>query len=167
MRKYEVTINEKNYSVLVKSFSADDAELEINGKAYSVKMDGPIKTITSGGQMIGSVAPPQQQSYQAPASPTPAPQPPASQSAVNRTAPPAPAPATSGSGEAVTAPIPGSILEILVGVGDTVEIGQTLVKMEAMKMENEINATASGKISAIHVSIGDAVNQGQKLVEIG
>ena len=138
MRKYEVTINEKDYSVLVKKFSPDDAELEINGKTYSIKMDGPIKTISSNGQMFGSVS-----------------------------APPPQAASTAGSGDAVTAPIPGSVLEILVKEGDKVEAGQTVVKMEAMKMENEINAPVAGTISSILVSVGDAVNQGQKLVEIG
>ncbi|MBT4091015.1 MAG: biotin/lipoyl-binding protein, partial [Deltaproteobacteria bacterium] len=65
------------------------------------------------------------------------------------------------------APIPGSILEVLVKEGDQVEAGQTVVKMEAMKMENDINATSSGTIKSIQVSVGDAVSQGQALVEIG
>ena len=162
MRKYEVTINQKDYSVLVKKFTSDDAELEINGKEYSVKMDGPIKTISSSGQAVGSVAASPQQ--MAPVSPPPQVQ----QTAM---APSAPAPSTSApasaSGDAVTAPIPGSVLEILVSVGDKVDMGQTVIKMEAMKMENEINAPVAGTVSAILVNVGDAVNQGQQLVEIG
>ncbi len=161
MRKYEVTINNKDYSVLVKNFSSDDAELEINGKAYSVKMDGPIKTISSNGQAFGTVAAPVQ------AMPSPQVQQTTMAPAATSAAPTPAAAPSAGSGDAVTAPIPGSVLEILVNVGDTVDVGQTVVKMEAMKMENEINAPVAGTVNVIHVAVGDAVNQGQKLVEIG
>ena len=46
MRKYEVSINNKNYSVVVKKYTQTDAELEINGKPYSVKLDAPITAST-------------------------------------------------------------------------------------------------------------------------
>ncbi len=157
MQKYEVTINQKDYSVLVKKFTKEDAELEINGKTYSVKLDGPIQTISSGGQQVVAPAAVAPLPIQAPAP-----------VAVNTQQPSAPQPvAATGGGDAVTAPIPGSVLEILVKVGDSVEAGQTVIKMEAMKMENDINATSSGTIKSIQVSVGDAVSQGQALVEIG
>jgi len=150
MQKYEVTINQKDYSVLVKSFTKEDAELEINGKTYAVKLDGPIQAISSAGQQVAAPRP-----MQAPVAVN-TPQPSAPQAAV-----------ATGGGDAVTAPIPGSILEILVKEGDSVEAGQTVIKMEAMKMENDINATSSGTIKSIQVNVGDAVSQGQALVEIG
>ncbi|MFH2129971.1 MAG: biotin/lipoyl-containing protein [bacterium] len=156
MQKYEITINQKAYSVLVKKFTSENAELEINGKPYAVKLDGPIKTIAGSGQAGASAVPviSSPQVAQTPVSSMP-PQ------------PTTPQPTAVAGGDSVTAPIPGSILEILVKVGDSVETGQTVVKMEAMKMENDINATTSGTVKAIHVSIGDAVSQGQALVDIG
>ena len=155
MQKYEVTINQKDYSVLVKKFTKEDAELEINGKIYAVKLDGPIQTISSGGQQIAAPVAVAPVPVQAPA-------------AVNTPQPSAPQPAAAvGGGDAVIAPIPGSILEVLVKVGDSVEAGQTVIKMEAMNMENDINATSSGTVKSIQVSVGDAVSQGQALVEIG
>ncbi len=155
MQKYEVTINQKDYSVLVKKFTKEDAELEINGKIYSVKLDGPIQTISSGGQQVAAPAAVAAPPVQAPV-------------AVYSPQPSAPQPAAAtGSGDAITAPIPGSILEVLVKVGDLVEAGQTVIKMEAMKMENDINTTSAGTIKSIQVSVGDAVSQGQALVEIG
>jgi len=157
MRKYEVRINDKDYSVLVKKFTSDDAELEINGKDYAIKMDGPIKTIPSSGQLLGAVGAPVQQAAPAYAAAPP----------VASTPRPSAAAPAAASGDAITAPIPGSVLEILVKVGDAVEAGQTVVKMEAMKMENEINAPVAGTVSAILVNVGDAVNQGQALVEVG
>lgn len=161
MRKYEVTINQKDYSVLVKSFSADDAELEINGKTYNIKMDGPIRSISSFGQPVNTAAAPV---YQA----APVMSPPPVQTNVPAPSAPASSPApTSGAGQAVTAPIPGSVLAILVKVGDKVDVGQTVITMEAMKMENEINAHVAGTVDSILVKVGDAVNQGQRLVEIG
>ncbi|MBU2647099.1 acetyl-CoA carboxylase biotin carboxyl carrier protein subunit [bacterium] len=156
MQKYEITINQKAYSVLVKKFTSENAELEINGKPYAVKLDGPIKTIAGSGQPAVSAVP-------AVSSPQVAQTPVSSISPQ----PTAPQPAAVAGGDSVTAPIPGSILEILVKVGDSVETGQTVVKMEAMKMENDINAATSGTVKAIHVSIGDAVSQGQALVDIG
>ena len=63
------------------------------------------------------------------------------------------APSTGKSG--VKSPLPGVILDIKVNVGDTVKRGQTIIILEAMKMENNINADKDGKITAINVSKGD------------
>lgn len=69
--------------------------------------------------------------------------------------------------EAMTAPMPGTILRILVGPGETVAENQPLMILEAMKMENEVVANRSGVISAIHVTQGQMVNPGDALVTIG
>lgn len=66
----------------------------------------------------------------------------------------------------VHAPMPGLVLQVLVEPGQVVEVGQGLVVLEAMKMENELRAPLSGKISAIHVSPGDAVGKNTMLVEL-
>lgn len=123
----------------------------VNGKAYDVA----VEEITGAAPAPVAAAP-------APvaAAPAPAPAPAAA---------PAPAPAAApvaGAGEKVQAPMPGTILDIKVAVGDTVSRGQTVVILEAMKMENDIVASCDGKITSILVSKGDTVNSDDVLVTI-
>lgn len=65
----------------------------------------------------------------------------------------------------VTAPMPGLVLEVEVEAGDEVEVGQGLVIVEAMKMENELRAEVDGTVRAVHVASGDAVGKNELLVE--
>ena len=67
----------------------------------------------------------------------------------------------------LSAPMPGTILEILVKQGQRVREGQALVVMEAMKMEHRIQAPLAGEITKLHYSVGDRVEMGATLVEIG
>ncbi|HEC75115.1 MAG TPA: biotin/lipoyl-binding protein, partial [Methylophaga aminisulfidivorans] len=66
----------------------------------------------------------------------------------------------------VTAPLPGNVVEVLVTEGDEVEAGQSLLVMEAMKMETELLANISGTVKALHVKKGDRVTPGETLIEI-
>lgn len=66
----------------------------------------------------------------------------------------------------VVAPMPGLIVRVNVAVGDEVQAGEGLVVMEAMKMENELRATAAGKVKAINAAPGTAVEKGKVLVEL-
>ena len=66
----------------------------------------------------------------------------------------------------VTAPMPGKILSLKVNVGDSVNSGDLVLLLEAMKMENEVFATASGKVTEIRVKSGDSVNTGDVLMVI-
>ena len=66
----------------------------------------------------------------------------------------------------VTAIMPGAILKVLVAEGDPVEAGDVVVILEAMKMENEIQAHRAGRVKTVHVGPGDSVENGQALVEI-
>lgn len=121
----------------------------VNGKAYDVA----VEEITGAAPAPVAAAP-------APvaAAPAPAPAPAA-----------APTPAATpvaGAGEKVQAPMPGTILDIKVAVGDTVSRGQTVVILEAIKMENDIVASCDGKITSILVSKGDTVNSDDVLVTI-
>mgnify|MGYP004470285883 FL=1 len=121
----------------------------VNGKAYDVA----VEEITGAAPAPVAAAP-------APVAAAPAPAPaPAAASA------PAAAP-VAGAGEKVQAPMPGTILDIKVAVGDTVSRGQTVVILEAMKMENDIVASCDGKITSILVSKGDTVNSDDVLVTI-
>ena len=72
----------------------------------------------------------------------------------------------SGDDGGMTAPMPGKVLEILCEVGDQVEVGQTLIVMEAMKMEHRIAANESGTITAINHGVGEQVDAGAILIDI-
>lgn len=144
MRIYELTVSDKAYNVKVKSFSSHQAELEVNGKL--IKVD--VKAI--GDDLVGKpVTRPIALSAGSPA----------------RTAP------VSSSkmpvAGAITAPIPGAILEIFVKEGQEVKAGQPVLKMEAMKMENVIQSHLDGTILSISVHPKDAVSQGQELMTVG
>lgn len=88
---------------------------------------------------------------------------PAAAAAVETKAAPAPAPAGA---KTVTAPLPGTITKVTVKVGDAVNAGDTVLVMEAMKMENDITAEAGGTVKAILVEAGNQVQSGQALVEL-
>ena len=66
----------------------------------------------------------------------------------------------------IIAPMPGLIVRVNVSVGDRVEAGQGIVVMEAMKMENELRATAPGTVQTIEVAAGTAVEKGTLLVSL-
>lgn len=68
--------------------------------------------------------------------------------------------------DAMTAPMPGKILKVLVSIGDKVAENQPLMILEAMKMENEVVAAAAGTVSSIHVVAGGTVNAGDALITI-
>ena len=72
----------------------------------------------------------------------------------------------STSGKNITSPLPGVIIEINVKVGDKVSEGQELAILEAMKMENSIEATCNGVVSKIHVSKGDSILEGVAIITI-
>ena len=77
---------------------------------------------------------------------------------------PAAAPAGAAGAVSVTAPMPGNILDVKVKAGDSVKAGDTLLILEAMKMENEISAPQDGTIASVNVRKGDVVNSGDLLI---
>ncbi|MCC8199165.1 MAG: acetyl-CoA carboxylase biotin carboxyl carrier protein subunit [Tannerellaceae bacterium] len=141
MKEYKYTINGNNYVVTVNKVEDTIAEVEVNGTPYKVHMDKPAK------KQVVTVKRP----AQAPTTATGAP-------VVNR-------PASAAGG--VKSPLPGVILDVKCKVGDTVKRGQTVVILEAMKMENSINADRDGKIVEVKVNKGDSVLEGADLVIIG
>jgi glutaconyl-CoA decarboxylase len=78
----------------------------------------------------------------------------------------APAPVVAGDGTPVVAPMPGNVLKVLVKPGEAVAEGQTLVILEAMKMENEICAPKSGTVAQVLTSKGSTVNTGDAMISI-
>ena len=117
--------------------------ITVNGKAYDVA----VEEVSGGGAAAAPVA----------AAPAAAPAPAA--------AAPAPAPVAAG-GTSVNSPMPGTILDVKVNVGDTVSEGQVLMVLEAMKMENDIVAPKAGNVASINVKKGDTVNSNDLLASI-
>lgn len=145
MKEYKLKINGAEYNVAINSVEGSVAKVDVNGTSYEVEMDQPVKK---------SPAKPVIQRVAAPAA---APAAPAAAAAA----------AAPAGGTTVTSPLPGVILDILCKEGDMVKRGQTLLTLEAMKMENSIESTCDGKVVAIKVSKGDSVLEGAQLVVIG
>lgn len=127
--------------------------ITVNGKAYEVEVEE-----------VGGVASPVQRTAPRAAAPA-ASAAPAPAAAPKAAAAPI-APVAEG-GEKVVSPMPGTIFDIKVAVGDTVSQGDVLLILEAMKMENEIMAPTGGKVLSINTNKGASVNSGDVLVVIG
>lgn len=84
----------------------------------------------------------------------------------NRNQSPAPAPAAAPKDGIILAPIPGVILDLLVSPGDMVQAEQTVLILEAMKMESEIHSLYSGRVKKVMVSRGQSVQEGDPLIEL-
>ena len=79
----------------------------------------------------------------------------------------APAPAAAGAGSPIKAPLPGTIIELKVNVGDTVKQGDVVLVLEAMKMQNNIESEYNGTVTSITVKQGETVMEGAVLLTIG
>lgn len=150
MKEYKFKINGNDYAVAINSIEGNIADVTVNGASYKVEMENAPATAPAAPQAPVQTAPV--------AAPAPAAAPAAA---------PAPAPAASGAGKKVTSPLPGVIIEVSVKVGDQVKEGQQVAVLEAMKMENTIEATVSGTVTAVNVNKGDSVLEGAPIVTIG
>jgi biotin carboxyl carrier protein len=145
MKEYKYKINGNLYNVVIGDIEDNIAHVEVNGTHYTVEMEKKPKAAPAPKPVARPVAKPA-------AAPAPAASAPASK------------PAAGKSG--VKSPLPGVILDIKVKEGDEVKKGQTIIILEAMKMENSINADRDGKIASIKVSKGESVLEGTDLVII-
>jgi len=151
MKQYNIKINGNAYNVQIDSIDANGvAQVTVNGKAQTVQIEGaaiPAAALAS----VPVAAP-----VQAPAA--------AAAPAAAPVSAPAAAPAAGGSD--VCSPLPGVIIGISAKVGDKVAVGDTIATLEAMKMENAIEAEKAGTITAIYVTKGDSVLEGAKIATI-
>ena len=140
MRTYKFKINGNEYNVEINSVEGNIADVTVNGASYKVEMDTPVAPAPAA----------------APATPTTSAPAPA----------PAPAAAPAGAGKVITSPLPGVIIEVSVKEGQAVKAGQKVAVIEAMKMENEIQASCDGTVTAVLVNKGDSVLEGAEIVKI-
>ena len=159
MKEYKYKINGNEYSVAIIDLEGDKAAVEVNGVSYQVDILTEGYTAPAPRPAAKPAAP--APAPAAPAAPAPAPQP------IAPAAPAAEPAAPAGKGTAVQSPLPGVILDLKVAVGDQVKAGQTVAILEAMKMENNINAECDGVITAIKVAKGDNILEGSDIVIIG
>ena len=144
MKEYKIKINGNNYNVTIDEVEGNAAKVEVNGTPYNVEFERPIskpKTIS----VVNK----------------PAAAPSAGAAPASRPA----APAATGNGATVNSPLPGVVLEIKVKDGDQVTKGQCILVLEAMKMENSIEAPCAGTVT-LKVAKGDSVLEGAPLAVI-
>ena len=142
MKKFSFTINGNSYEVEILGFEENTAKVEVNGTLFDVEVQRELKMTKT---------------------PT-----------LVRAEPPKPSPkesripksASQTSNMAIKAPLPGTIISVLVKTGEKVAMGQKLLTMEAMKMENNVLSEKDGTIRAVNVKPGQTVAQNEVLVEI-
>ncbi|MBF1386753.1 MULTISPECIES: biotin/lipoyl-containing protein [Prevotella] len=141
MKEFKYTIDGKEYKVVINSVNNDNiADITVNGEEYKVQMVAsaePEKKKVELGKPV----------------------------AENQTEGEA-TPANFNASNAIKAPLPGTITSIEVTVGQDVKAGDTVVVLEAMKMQNSIEAEKDGKVKAIVVKMGQAVLEDEPLVVI-
>uniref|UniRef100_UPI004027C59D biotin/lipoyl-containing protein n=1 Tax=Segatella hominis TaxID=2518605 RepID=UPI004027C59D len=157
MAKYQYTVKGVDYEVEIQDIEGNIANVTVNGIPFEVEMKQPVKAgkqkvkLSEERRAEGS----EERRVKSEESNS------SSASAASTSSAP-----TAAAGKPVVAPLPGTINEIKVKVGDKVNAGDTVVILEAMKMQNHIEAETSGTITSINVNKGDAVMEGDTLVTI-
>ncbi|HHE54532.1 MAG TPA: biotin/lipoyl-binding protein [Caldithrix abyssi] len=152
MKEKEITleINGKDYRVKIHRFSADEAEISVDDTLYRVG----LKDL--GIEEVAQVKPqPAPRGPQATAPKT---------SLTSRPDPTLHRPKEISDGTFIKAPLPGLVLKVLVNKGDIIKAGQTMMIIEAMKMENEVTSRTDGQVLDVRFKEGDSVNQGDTLI---
>ena len=160
MKKYQYKVQGVDYEVEIAEVEGKIARVNVNGIPFEIEMQKPINAakhpaLAATRQRVEPVA-------EAPAAPA-APATPAA-------AAPQPAAASQqpvAGGTAVKAPLPGTIIDIKVSIGQQVNVGDTVIVLEAMKMQNNIEAESAGTVKVINVTKGDSVMEGAVLLTIG
>lgn len=148
MSSYQYKMNGVEYEVEIQDIENNIARVSVNGKRFEIELPETMKAHdTVKKETKTNVAKKPEVSTKPVAKPEPGKK-------------------TESKGMKVTAPLPGTITEVKVTVGQKVKEGDTVVILEAMKMQNNIEAEISGTITEIHVSQGDTVMEGKPLVTI-
>jgi biotin carboxyl carrier protein len=141
MKKFNLKINDHSYSVDILSMDSNAATVDVNGILYEVEVEKelkPSKAILPRKDFVPS----------------------------SNTLPRVKTYAADNSTGIIRSPLPGKVIDIAVNVGDRVTTGQTVICIEAMKMENNIRADKDGIIKTVSVQAGAIVIEGELLIEI-
>jgi len=150
MNKYQYKVQGVDYDVEIEEVEGNIAKVSVNGIPFEVELKQPIKAAPKPHKPVQT--PVQKAEEAAPVAQNPTPR---------------KAAAPAGSGNAVKAPLPGTISEVKVKVGDAVKTGQVVVVLEAMKMQNDIESDYDGTVTSIEVNKGDTVMEGSVMLTIG
>ena len=151
MNKYQYKVQGVDYEVEIEEVEGNIAKVNVNGISFEVELQKPINAAKHPTMTRPKVEAPK------PAAPTPAP----------AAAAPAQPAAPVGVGSPVKAPLPGTVTEIKVQVGQQVNVGDVVLVLEAMKMQNNIEAEYAGTVTSITVKQGETVMEGSVLLTIG
>jgi glutaconyl-CoA/methylmalonyl-CoA decarboxylase subunit gamma len=142
MKKFKFTIGGDDFDVELVAREANILKIEVNGTEYEVELQKEVVVSKTPILVRAEVPPPTKK-----------------ETRITRTI-------TKTTNVAVKSPLPGTIVSVLVNDGDTVKLGQKLLTMEAMKMENNVIAEKDGIVRSIKVKPGDSVLQNDVLLEI-
>ena len=152
MNKYQYKVQGVDYEVEIEEVEGNIAKVNVNGIPFEVELQKPINAAKHPTMTRPKVEAPKA------AAPTPPPAAPAA---------PAQSGAPVGAGSPIKAPLPGTITEVKVQVGQQVNVGDVVLVLEAMKMQNNIEAEYAGTVTSITVKQGDTVMEGSVLMTIG
>ncbi len=151
MKTYKYKVEGVEYAVNIEEVEGNVAKVTVNDVPFEVELTERIRPTGSAPKKPVVIATPEPKPAAAPA-----PQPAAPASA-----------GAPGAGKKVIAPLPGTITSVEVAVGQTVKTGDTVIVLEAMKMQNNIEAECDGTVTSVCVNKGDSVMEGAVLVTIG
>ena len=154
MNKYQYKVQGIDYEVEIVEVEGNIAKVNVNGIPFEIELQKPINAAKHPSMNTPKVEVPKPAT---PSQPTAAPQP-ASQPAQ---------PTTAGAGMPIKSPLPGTVTDIKVSVGQEIHAGDVVLVLEAMKMQNNIEAEHEGKVTAIYVNQGDTIMEGTVLMTIG
>ena len=161
MKTYKYKVQGVDYEVEIAEVEGRIAKVNVNGIPFEIEMQKPINAAKhpelAATRRYNNVAAVPVEPAEPVAQPAPKAKPAAQPAAASG----------SGSGAALRAPLPGTITNIKVKVGDTVAVGDVVIVLEAMKMQNNIEAEQAGTVTAINVNPGDSVMEGSILLTIG
>lgn len=146
MAKYQYTVEGTDYDVEILEIEDNIAKVTVNGAEFEVEMKQMLKPTKRPIKQVVAPEPTNNTRIETPKKPQAA--------------------APAGAGANIEAPLPGTIIDVKVKVGDKVKSGDTVVVLEAMKMQNNIETDIDGEVTAVLVKQGDSVMEGTPLVTI-
>ena len=154
MNNYQYRVQGVDYDVEIEEVEGNIAKVNVNGILFDVEMKQPINPASTLKKVHVEA-------------PKPVARPAVAPEVAPAAAPAADKPLAAGTGSPIKAPLPGTITEVRVNVGDTVKTGDVVLVLEAMKMQNNIESEYEGTVTSVTVKPGETVMEGAVLITIG